>query len=216
MKTLKIKYILFRPVWRACIFAFLFFILISFSKETTRAFAANKNPFISGSIENIADTSTIPYLALGDSYTIGEAVEEKDRFPVQLAAILRHQNLNVSNPEIVAATGWTTGNLLRELDVSAPKKKYGLVTLLIGVNNQYQGLSLDEYKIQFAELLTRAVSYAGNQRGRVWVLSIPDYSVTPFARGYDIEKIAKEIDRYNDANKAISSDRGVHYLDNLA
>ena len=113
----------------------------------------------------------------------------------------------------MAVTGWTSGNLLNALNASPPKNNYSFVTLLIGVNNQYQGRSLDEYKVQFSELLTRAISYAGNDTNHVFVLSIPDYSVTPFAQGYDTQKIAKEIDQFNYANKIIASDFGVRYVD---
>lgn len=160
-----------------------------------------------------ADTGIVTYLALGDSYTIGESVLTDERFPVQLAAILRKQNLDVTSPDIIAVTGWTTANLINALSSDPPGKNYSFVTLLIGVNNQYQGRSLDEYKLQFAQLLNKAIAYAGNDTSHVFVLSIPDYSVTPFAAGYDRQKIAKEIDEFNAANKTISFDANVHYID---
>lgn len=160
----------------------------------------------------ILDTN-ITYLALGDSYTIGESVPKEGRFPMQLAAMLREDSVSISDPEIIATTGWTTNNLLNALHTNPPTKKYSFVTLLIGVNNQYQGKSLEEYETQFAELLTIATSYANNIRTHVFVLSIPDYSVTPFASGGDTQKIAREIDQFNEANKNISLSFGVHYLD---
>lgn len=159
------------------------------------------------------DKNNITYLALGDSYTIGESVAKEDRFPMQLAAMLRKDSISISDPDIIAATGWPTGNLLNALNVAPPQKKYSFVTLLIGVNNQYQGRSLDEYNTQFTELLTLAISYASGIKNHVFVLSIPDYSVTSFARGSDTQKIAREIDQFNQANKNISLNFGVHYLD---
>ena len=129
------------------------------------------------------DTIHKSYLALGDSYTIGESVADTERFPVQTVKLLREHNIDISNPDIIAITGWTTTNLLNALNNNPPKKTYSVVTLLIGVNNQYQGKSLDEYKIEFTKLMNMAVSYAGNIKSHVFVLSIPDYSVTPFAKG---------------------------------
>ena len=160
------------------------------------------------------DTIHTSYLALGDSYTIGQSVADTERFPVQTVRLLRQQNIDINNPDIIAVTGWTTANLLNALNNNPPPQKiYSFVSLLIGVNNQYQGKSLDEYKIQFAELLARAVSYAGNNKNNVFILSIPDYSVTPFSHGADNAKIAKEIDAFNAANKNISLNTGVHYID---
>jgi lysophospholipase L1-like esterase len=153
------------------------------------------------------------YLALGDSYTIGESVPEQERFPFQTVQILKDKNFNIDAPGIIAKTGWTTADLLDALNSDPPKKTYSFVTLLIGVNNQYQGKSLKEYKIQFTELLNKAVSYAGNNKDHVYVLSIPDYSVTPFASEYDTAAIANEIDTFNAANKSISINAGVHYID---
>ena len=159
------------------------------------------------------DTTHNTYLALGDSYTIGESVAVSDRFPVQTANLLRSQNIKIEDPDIIAVTGWTTTNLLDALDNNSPQKNYSVVSLLIGVNNQYQHGSIDEYKMEFTELLNRAISYAANKKDHVFVLSIPDYSVTPFATGMDTAKIAKEIDAFNAVNKSISLNAGVHYVD---
>lgn len=153
------------------------------------------------------------YLALGDSYTIGQSVEVSDRYPVQTVALLKGKGINIKDPDIIAVTGWTTTNLLDALNANPPQKNYAIVSLLIGVNNQYQGKSLEDYKTEFTELLNRSIMYAGNNRKHVFVISIPDYSVTPFARGRDTAAIAKEIDDFNAANKKIASDAGVHYLD---
>ncbi len=168
----------------------------------------NNNP-----LNTTITTNTKTYLALGDSYTIGQSVPDTGRFPVQTVKLLREQNIQIANPDIVAVTGWTTANLLNALNTSPLKNNYSVVTLLIGVNNQYQHRSLDEYKSEFTELLNRAISYAGNNKKQVFVLSIPDYSVTPFAYASDTARISKEIDHFNEANKAISLNAGVHYLD---
>lgn len=159
------------------------------------------------------DTLHKTYLALGDSYTIGESVAASERFPVQTVKILRQQNIDIVDPDIIAVTGWTTGDLLNALNNDLPKNNYSIVSLLIGVNNQYQGRSLDEYKNEFTELLSRAITYAGNNKDHVFVISIPDYSVTPFAEGSDTAEIAKEIDDFNAANKAITLSEGVAYID---
>ncbi len=152
------------------------------------------------------------YLALGDSYTIGQSVDTLARYPVQTVNLLRLQNIKINDPDIIAVTGWTTHNLIIALDNNPPKKNYSVVSLLIGVNNQYQHLSIDDYKIEFTELLNRSVSYAGNNKDHVIVLSIPDYSVTPYAAGADTAQIAKEIDEFNAVNKTITLAAGVQYL----
>ncbi len=160
--------------------------------------------------------SIIPktYLALGDSYTIGQSVAVSERFPVQTVAMLNNVGLRFSQPEIIAQTGWTTGNLLATLDNTPPLKiQYDIVTLLIGVNNQYQGRNLEEYKQQFTTLLERATQYAGNIKAHVFVLSIPDYSVTPFVSTNNKERVAREIDSFNLANKIISEQYQVNYID---
>lgn len=182
----------------------IFLSLISCAKKNDNAF---NYP------ENTVDTTKKTYLALGDSYTIGESVDPSERFPSQTVNMLREQNIDVANANIVAVTGWTTRNLLNALNTTPPKNNYDIVTLLIGVNNQYQGKPLNEYKAEFTELLLRAVSYAGNNKEHVFVISIPDYSVTPFAQGPDRAKIAAEIDSFNAANKAITLNEGISYID---
>ncbi len=163
---------------------------------------------------HILDTTKRTYLALGDSYTIGSSVSAAESFPVQTSQLLKQQSVDLGNPEIIAVNGWTTVNLLRGLNSNPPKKPpYTFVTLLIGVNNQYQGGSLKQYKIDFSELLARAISYSGNITNHVFVLSIPDYSVTPFASGSNSARIAAKIDVFNAANKSIALSAGVHYID---
>ncbi|MEO6720193.1 MAG: SGNH/GDSL hydrolase family protein [Ferruginibacter sp.] len=157
---------------------------------------------------------SISYLALGDSYTIGQSVEEIDRYPIQTRAILKGDSTNISFPEIIARTGWTTGDLITRLNTTPTlKKEYDIVSLLIGVNNQYQHLSQDQYRNEFALLLNKAIAYAGNKKNRVFVLSIPDYSVTPFASGSNQQLIAKEIDEFNIINRQITEAAGCVYID---
>lgn len=152
------------------------------------------------------------FLALGDSYTIGEAVEPAERWPVQLAAMLREQGLEIANPEVIATTGWTTDELAAAIDASPPQGPYDLVSLLIGVNNQYRGRPLEEYRQQFRGLLERAIAFASSP-GRALVLSIPDWGVTPFADGHDRAQIAREIDAFNAVNWDESARAGARYVD---
>lgn len=136
------------------------------------------------------------FLALGDSYTIGEGVPEAGRWPEQLAARLRADGIDVDPPRIIATTGWTTDELSAAIDAAAPQGRWGLVTLLIGVNNQYRGRAANEYREQFRLLLERAATFAGDAR-RVVVVSIPDWGVTAFAEGRDRAAIARDIDTFN-------------------
>jgi lysophospholipase L1-like esterase len=159
--------------------------------------------------------SGLRFLALGDSYTIGESVSESDRWPVQLAAALRAHGTNIGDPTIIARTGWTTGDLLSAMDDADLHGPYDLVGLLIGVNNQFQGRSEDEYRDQFTTLLNRAISLAGNRPTHVIVLSIPDWGVTPFARSMsaDPKAVGAAIDRFNAINKQITEKSGAAYID---
>lgn len=152
-------------------------------------------------------------LALGDSYTVGEAVPKDESFPYQLATILNQHGCNVSPPTVIATTGWTTDNLIAAIRQSGLQgKHFGFVTLLIGVNDQYQGLSADNYRVKFEQVLNMAIDFADGNRNKVFVLSIPDYGVTPFAAGREAE-IGPQIDHFNAINKAISQEAGVHYID---
>jgi len=143
----------------------------------------------------------LTYLALGDSYTIGEAVPQNQSFPYQLKNLLNASNWNVQSPDIIAVTGWTTDNLIYAIAHSDFRdKKYDFVTLLIGVNDQYQKLSKDDYRIKFAEVLQTAIQFAQGDASRVFVLSIPDWGVTPFAGGNDAV-IGPDIDAFNAINR---------------
>lgn len=155
---------------------------------------------------------TIRFLALGDSYTIGESVSESERWPSQLAKLLERDDIQ---PEvtIVARTGWTTDELWQGIQDTEIEPPYDLVSLLIGVNNQYRGYDIDQYREQFSFLLNKAIEYAGGNPDRVLVLSIPDWGVMPFAAGHDREKIAKEISAFNAVNREESEKAGVHYVD---
>jgi len=162
------------------------------------------------------------YLALGDSYTIGESVAEDERWPNQLAALI------TSSPQfakpiggtergmevtIIARTGWTTDELWQSIQAAKPEPPYDLVSLLIGVNNQYRGYDINEYREQFILLLNESIEYAGGDPNRVIVLSIPDWGVTPFAASRDRGQIGKEIKAFNLVNRAESEKAGVHYVD---
>src|ERR1700760_91108 len=146
------------------------------------------------------------YLALGDSYTIGEGVTAPERWPNQLADMLRKNGVDVGEPEIVAKTGWTTDELSAAMDAHRFSLPYRLVTLLIGVNNQYRGRDLDNYRAEFQKLLQRAIDLAGGNAQRVVVVSIPDWGVTKFGResGRDTTEIARQLDAYNAANAQIA------------
>ena len=153
------------------------------------------------------------YLALGDSYTIGHSVLGSENFPNQTVQLLNQQNYNFKLPEIVAKTGWTTDELQNRINDYIFSPPYDFVTLLIGVNNQYRGRSVENYNPEFESLLKKAIQFAGDKADHVIVLSIPDWGVTPFAEGRDRAQIAREIDDYNAANKLISENYKVHYID---
>ncbi len=153
------------------------------------------------------------FLALGDSYTIGEGVAPADSWPFQLQASLSRSGIELDPPEIVAATGWTTGELLAGIAAAAPAGPFELVSLLIGVNNQYRGGLLGEYRAEFRKLLERAIAFAGGRSRRVLVLSIPDWSVTPFAAGRDLDAIAAQLDRFNEVARRETAERRAAWVD---
>ena len=153
------------------------------------------------------------YLALGDSYTIGQSVLPSENFPTQTVQLLNQQNYNFKSPEILATTGWTTDELQTNINNHVFTPPYDFVSLLIGVNNQYRGRTVENYKPEFESLLKQAIQFAGGNANRVIVVSIPDWGVTPFANGRDRAQIAKEIDDYNAANRYISEIYKVHYID---
>jgi len=156
---------------------------------------------------------THSYLALGDSYTIGESVLPTGNFPRQTVQLLTQLGYNFKSTEIVAKTGWTTDELQNNINTHIFTPPYDIVTLLIGVNNQYRGRPVDTYKPEFENLLKQAIQFAGGKSDHVFVLSIPDWGVTPYAAGRDKDQIAREIDEYNTANKTISENYKVNYID---
>ena len=155
------------------------------------------------------------YLALGDSYTIGEAVEASGRWPVQLAKALQADGIALAEPRIIATTGWTTDELSAAMDAAEPLGEWDFVTLLIGVNNQYRGRPVDGFGREFDALLQRAIALAGNRADRVLVLTIPDWGVTPFGAGSgrDLAKVASELDAYNAKVVEVSTRHGVKVAD---
>ena len=157
--------------------------------------------------------STHTLLCLGDSYTIGESVLPAENFPNQTVSLLRKEGYAFEDPEIVAKTGWTTDELQAAIDNHFFKDPYEFVTLLIGVNDQYRGRTVEDYKPGFESLLKQAIQFANGKAEHVIVLSIPDWGVTPFANDRDTKQIATEIDNYNSANKAIAERYRVGYID---
>ena len=166
----------------------------------------------------VTSVPPIRYLALGDSYTIGESVEASDRWPEQLAELIKlSPKIGGSQREIevtiIARTGWTTQELWEGIQGRKFEPPYDLVSLLIGVNNQYLGYDINEYREQFVFLLEKSIEYAGGDPNRVIVLSIPDWGVTPFAYGRNTTEIAKDIDAFNAVNREETKKANAHYVD---
>lgn len=183
------------------------FLILACKKAELKSMNTNEIP--------TTDINQLSYLALGDSYTIGEAVEQSKSFPYQLAAQLKAKGTAVKNPVIIAKTGWTTSELQEGIKSAALKQQFDIVTLLIGVNNQYRGESEEVYRKEFKELLQAAIGFAAKGSSRVFVVSIPDWGVTPFGQqsGRDVAQIAKEIDAFNAINKEETLKAGVSYTD---
>ncbi len=159
------------------------------------------------------ETKPMRYLALGDSYTIGQSVPEAERWPVQLATQLQAAGIAIEPPHIIAHTGWTTDDLIYAIADQKPQGPFDLVSLLIGVNNQFQGRSSGEYRTQFGALLQAAIKLAGGKANRVIVVSIPDWGVTPFTKNRNRQEIAAAIDLFNNINQAETTQAGVRYID---
>ena len=153
------------------------------------------------------------YLALGDSYTIGEMVPMHDNFPHQAVELLKKQHLDMADPVIIATTGWTTDELAASISEHNIKENFSIVSLLIGVNNQYRGRSIENYRQEYEQLLNQAIGFAHGKTEHVFVLSIPDWGATPFAEGSNRAKITAEIDAYNAAKKEITLSHHCHYIE---
>lgn len=157
-------------------------------------------------------TQNLQWLALGDSYTIGTSVTAEERYVSQSLPLLRTAGLQFKTPQIIAVNGWTTSDLLEAMKPIPSSSQFDLVTILIGVNNQFRGRSLEEYEQQFQEILERGIQLAKNDKKRVIVLSIPDYGVTPVGAGYNAERVAREIDLFNQVNRNLANRFQVAYL----
>lgn len=160
------------------------------------------------------------YLALGDSYTIGEQVQLGESFPYQTVSLLRKTDVQHENkehlfaaPEIIAKTGWTTDELMAAIGQHVFLPKYDIVSLLIGVNNQYRGRTAEEFKKEFALLLQMAIQFAGGDSHNVYVLSIPDWGVTPFAKDRDAAQITVEINAFNKICETTATEFNTNYID---
>ena len=164
-----------------------------------------------GFSQNIKLKEPIHFLALGDSYTIGQSVSANENWPNQFSAALTLKGINIQETKIIAQTGWRTDNLKSAISQMQPLAGFNLVSLLIGVNNQFQGRSSQAYSLEFEELLKTAIQLAGNSPEHVFVLSIPDYAYTPFGNGNPV--ISSQINQFNAINRQIAENHNVKYID---
>lgn len=166
-------------------------------------------------LDSTANEHKIKFLSLGDSYTIGESVTEDNRWSVQLAKLLRADKIDIADPDIIAKTGWTTAELQTAIAERNNKNEYDLVSLLIGVNNQYRGQSLATYRTEFRALVKTAIQYAHGNPSRVFVLSIPDWGQSPFAKRKDKDplKVGAEIDAFNAVGQDECQKANVRFVD---
>jgi lysophospholipase L1-like esterase len=194
------------PVFKFCTLIFLLLLMAGCSKQGVPS-APNRT--------DMPPSTNLRYLALGDSYTIGESVAAHERFPYLTAALLRTHGFSINDPVYVATTGWTTANLLAAIETENLNGTFDVVSLLIGVNDQYQRLDTAGYRMRFTQLLQKAVALAGNRRNRVFVLSIPDYSATPFVNEGDKARVRTEIDAFNAINKEVTISYGHKLIQTL-
>ncbi len=179
-------------------------VILACNKRTEKTMLPDSNP---------TNVNSLTYLALGDSYTIGESVPQIQSFPYQLVTELRAHKLLFGKPKIIAKTGWTTDELQSAINAENITEKFDMVTLLIGVNNQYRNYPKDVYRKEFAALLQKAIASAGGNKKHVFVVSIPDWGVTPFGKnsGRNVQTIAAEIDEFNAINKEETLSQGISY-----
>jgi lysophospholipase L1-like esterase len=194
--------------WILFIFVFVALFLNGSCKDEINLTDLNPN-----SDPDTIQQGAVRFLALGDSYTIGHAVNLNQRWPIQLSDSLAEAGIDISGAEIIAQTGWTTRQLIRGIELENPQGTYDIVSLLIGVNNQYRKQDTATYRIEFRELLEMAIAFADDDPSHVIVVSIPDYSVTPFAQEINPEKIAQEIDIFNAINYEETVIAATHYID---
>ncbi len=160
-----------------------------------------------------AENPQYSYLALGDSYTIGESVAEAERWPLQLAQALRDRGYKMAVPKIIAKTGWTTENLINGMENNLDvQRDFDLVSILIGVNNQYQGKPIHEYEEELRKIFRKAINHSKTMEKGVFAVSIPDYGYTPFGIAHQ-EEISEEIDRFNEVYKRVADDFNVDFYD---
>ncbi|KAB7529628.1 SGNH/GDSL hydrolase family protein [Flagellimonas olearia] len=169
--------------------------------------------FLLSFIPIFSQNDSITFLALGDSYTEGTGEVQPNGWPAQLVSLLNKKKKSIASPKIVAKVGWTTTDLITHINSEDLQPPYDLVSLLIGVNNQYQGLPLDTFKAEFPALLETAIRLANNNPDNVFVLSIPDYSVTPYARFKDKKKIAQELETYNSIIEDVANQYQVQFIE---
>ena len=175
-------------------------------------FACAKQPEVTILPEIVPENTITTYLALGDSYTIGESVDYSKNYPNQLYEKLVADDIAMNTPKIIAQTGWTTGELAAAIQQEKPDSNYSLVSLSIGVNNQFRGYAIGGYEDNFEELLKQAITFAGGDNRRVFVISIPDYGFTPFGQRRNQAQISEELDNYNAINKRIAENYKVAYF----
>ena len=188
---------------------FLFCMMISCNKTSEPALNINTDTTMN---TNTPGQKQYSWLALGDSYTIGQSVNENERYPAQTISMLANDSLRFESPYYIATTGWTTQNLLDAI-AAQNLQTYDVVSLLIGVNDQYQKRDTTGYREKFTECLQKAIELSGNNKSHVFVLSIPDYSVTPFAANDDTALIKKQIDEFNAINKEVTLSYNISYTD---
>jgi lysophospholipase L1-like esterase len=182
------------------------------SNESEMEVSSNSNTNEDNLPETI-EIAELNYLALGDSYTIGARVTEAARWPVQLVKLLNKLGYNYVSPKIVARSGWTTSQLEAAILNENIKEEFNLVTLLIGVNNQFRGRSLDEFRKEFSSLLNKAIAFGKNNPANVIVVSIPDWGVTPVGQSFDSRNVSREIELFNDVKREETAIRDVKFVD---
>lgn len=191
---------------------FLSMVFFGCSKEN---YTSVNTPLIQDTTTHHNDTThtskTYTFLALGDSYTIGQSVQPSERFPAQTVRLIINDSIKITDPVYIATTGWTTINLINAITQQNPPNKFDIVTLLIGVNDQYQRMDTGGYRTRFTQLLNVAINLAAGKKTNVFVLSIPDYSATPFVSASEKARVSMEIDWYNAINKAVTIQNNIAY-----